>query len=52
MDAYVVLSTSTSEGIYLNEHAQYKRGLGCPQNDTHKTFQYLKNGGCVSFTSH
>ena len=33
----------------LNEHAQYKRGLGCPQNGTHKTFQYQKNGSFVSF---
>ena len=33
----------------LNEHVQYKRGLGCPQNGTHKTFQYQKNGNCVSF---
>ena len=24
----------------LNEHAQYKRGLGYPQNGTRKTFQY------------
>ena len=34
----------------LNEHAQYKKGLGCPQNGTHKTFQYQKNGSCVSFS--
>ena len=26
-------------GILLNEHAQYKRGLGCPRNGTRKTFQ-------------
>ena len=39
------------EGIIsLNEHEQYKRGLGCPQNGTHKTFQYQKNGSCVSFS--
>ena len=24
----------------LNEHAQYKRGQGYPQNGTRKTFQY------------